>query len=98
MLTLLACGWAIVGALGVVGVVVLVFEARGDGPTILCGDDLHDSEFGDGSWSWWPVGLSCKYSSPSRREDPGWAPTALAVGWIAVGAELVRFNRRGQRR
>ena len=87
VLAILTIGWALVGVVGAAGVALLLWT-----DDVWCEHETGDSNFGDGSWSWWPLGLECTWTEESNglsdNEDPSWVPTVFTVAYVAAGAAL----------
>ena len=89
----LAVGWLLTGLVG--GLAVSLVLYAGD---TGCEHETGDSDFGDASWSWWPLGIQCTWTEPpnlvSDHEDPSRGATAFTALYLAAGMALASEERR----
>jgi hypothetical protein len=93
----LAVAWVVTGMVGALAVSAALYL-----DDTLCEHETGDSDFGDASWSWWPLGIRCTWTEPSNlvtdHEDPSWGPTALTALYLATGVGLGSEARHRARR
>lgn len=93
----LVVGWVLTGLVGTLGVAALLY-----GDDLWCEHATGDSDFGEASWSWWPVGLECTWSEAegnlvTDHQEPTWGPTAITVVYVGAGITLARWARDRRR-
>lgn len=95
---LLSVGWLLTGLVGALAVSFALFA-----DDLWCEHETGDSDFGDATWSWWPLGIECTWTEPSNtvtdHEGPPWWPTVFTATYFSAGAGLVQAARKrtGQR-
>lgn len=92
---LLALGWIFMGLLIALGLAYVMSDPQWDS---YCEHESGDSDFGDGTWSWWPLGVECTWSQGSGNlvddhEEPGWGQTVFTGAYLASGVVMVRWAR-----
>jgi hypothetical protein len=96
LIILLAVGWVLTGVVGALAVATFHDDE------LWCEHETGDSDFGDASWSWWPLGIECTWTEPTNlvtdHEDSPWGPTVFTALYLTVGAALVSEVRSQRRR
>jgi len=89
----LTLSWGVAGLVAQRGVAYVLDD------DLLCEHEVGGSNYGETSWSWWPLGPACTWTQEANRvtdhEDPSWAYTVLTVCCVASGVVVAQAYRRG---